>query len=96
MKTASLAEVVWDCASAAVDTQRVLDAGYGEWERITGAPRMRIQEFSFETSLAVEIIREAAFEVRVIPLNLGYSVSRRRMREADVKVTVHVQQLRLA
>jgi len=80
------------CALNAVRAQEVFDAAAAQSAGVFPPPRMRIGVFEFAIDLDTRIERTLGFEIRVVPLNLGYRIARKHTAEAHTRLTVTVAQ----
>jgi hypothetical protein len=80
------------CALQAVAVQRNLDDA--SLENVTGATPVRWRADSFEicAELGVTLSESHALGIQVSPINLGYRIARRDVAEADLRLTLTVDQ----
>jgi hypothetical protein len=87
----SIQDIVNDHAAAAIRTQQALDRAAAA--SLFSPPRMRVSQFEFSSDWGLEISTSAAFEIKAVPLNLSYRISRRLTNSTDLRISVLVEQL---
>lgn len=102
MEEASIADsgkiggwIEW-CGIAAVRSQEALDRACTAESEMLGRPRMRMHDFNVTLDLRVSTVTVKAVEIEVRPLNLGFRIAHNDTREADIRVSVTVEQVPLS
>ncbi len=89
----SIQDIVNDHAAAAIRTQQALDRAAAA--SLSSSPRMRVSQFEFSSDWGLETSTSAAFEIKAVPLNLAYRISRRLTNSTDLRLSVLVEQVAL-
>jgi hypothetical protein len=80
---------------AAVRTQEIFDRAHTAENEALGQPRMRIHDFNVTLDFRVTKMTRKAGEIEVSPLSVGFRIARRDTREADLRLSVTVEQVEL-
>jgi hypothetical protein len=84
------------CGTAAVRSQEAFDRAWTGESETLGRPRMRVHDFNVTLDLRVTTITGKAVEIELRPLNLGFRIAHNDTREADIRLTVTVEQVPLS